>query len=314
MTARAILFIALTIIVILFMKIHHDSVIMIHSQFVNYMKLKCYNNTSTTLLPLTYKKNLNDKTAGMNKLNKKDSDAKERNDMITHRQNRNNTITDNNNRNNTVTDTTNRNNTITVTKNRSSTITDRMIRNNTITQLNNRNGTTGSRLDIYRYNLQHNLKTSSTIPDVPKTLQMSTQSPISDKTIYFVFVGRLGNALFEFTSIYAIKRTTNSRYLRFKETKQIPKLIKLFPKMKKFLKTVPALPSRLLRLPERVGGQVDHTLAQRIMATKSDVLVFTYLGRYMHFKSSFCSYIGKFLNLAPSLLEYCLSPDFNLEK
>ena len=280
MTARAILFIVLTIIVILLMIVHHDSLIMIHSQFVCHMKLKCYNNILTTLSPLTYKKNVNDKPAGINKLNERDSDAKERNNIITHRHNRNNTVTDTKNRNNTVTDTKNRNNTITVTKNRSSTITDRMIRNNTITQLNDRNGTTGSRLDIYRNNLQRNLKTSLARPDVPKTLQMSTQSPTSDKTIYFVLAGRLGNALFEFTSIYAIKRTTNSRYLRFKETKQIPKLIKLFPKMKKFLKTVPTLPSRLLRLPERVGGQVDHTLAQKIMATKSDVLVSTYLGRF----------------------------------
>ena len=283
MTAKIILlFIAITIVILL-MTVHHDGVIALHSQLVDYMERRHYNNTFTTLLPVTDMKNLNDTRTNIIRLSKKKSGIKDRNAMITYRKNRNNTITN--------------------IKNRSNTITDREIRNNTILGRMSMVGTIGFHSNIYRNRSQQNLKTPSEKPDIPNTSPLIEQStgPGNTKTIYLKFAGRLGNVLFEFTGIYGLKRKTDSQ-VRFVQNRLIPKLIKLFPRTKPLLKTVHILPSGLLKLHEQKGGQFDPSLAQKIIAAKSDVQVSTFLSRFFYIfvmsimSSNNCATLGKHLN------------------
>ena len=56
-------------------------------------------------------------------------------------------------------------------------------------------------------------------------------------------------------------------------------MIKLFPKVKPLLKTVPNVPSGLVNVIEISGGRFDPTLAQRISEAKTDVRVGHYLGK-----------------------------------
>ena len=259
MRAKIIALLIATTCVILLMVVYHDGVIMLHSQVMDFMERIRYNNTFRTLLPITGTKDLNDKLPDIKRLNKKNSAIKERNDIIINRKNRKSAIT--------------------YTETRSKTITNSKSRNNTILGKMNTNGLS-FHIDTHRNSSQHNLKIASAGPDIPNTSQLIKQSarPGNTKTIYLKFIGRLGNMLFEFAGIYGLKRTTNSQ-VRFMQNRLIQKLIKLFPRTKPLLKTVHILPSGLLKLKERKGGEFDPSLARKITAAKSDVQVSRYLSR-----------------------------------